>query len=167
MRRLTIEHLINRYIENELETKRNRKTMLGQLNWFKKEIGHITLDHFREDVVAKCRDKLANTLDKLGRPRSPSTVNRYLCTLGSEINIAIREWRLLPSSPWKNVRKLKEPRGRIRHLSKDERNRLLKACKESQCPYLYPITSIALLTGMRRGEILGLQWKDIDFDQRR
>lgn len=48
--------------------------MLGHLNWFKQEIGHLTLNYFREDVVAKCRDRLAKSLDKYGRPRSPATV---------------------------------------------------------------------------------------------
>lgn len=167
MRRLTIKDLIDRYIENELKKLRNHKTMLGHLNWFKQEIGHLTLNHFREDIVAKCRDKLAKMPDKYGRPRSPATVNRYLCTLGSVISVAVCEWKLLTSSPLKHVRKLAEPRGRTRFLSKDDRERLLKACKESSCPHLYPITLFALLTGMRRGEILGLKWKDIDLDQRR
>lgn len=77
MRRLTVGDLINRFIEGELKKLRNHKTMLGHLNWFKQEIGHISLSHFREDVVAKCRDKLASTPDKYGRPRSSATVNRY------------------------------------------------------------------------------------------
>ena len=134
MRRLTVKDLIDRYIESELKKLRNHKTMLGQLKWFKEEIGHISLNHFREEVVAKCRDQLAKTPDKHGRPRSPATVNRYLCTLSSVVNIAIREWRLLTSSPFKNVRKLAEPRGRTRFLSKDDRVRLLKACKEAHAP---------------------------------
>lgn len=167
MRRLTVGDLINRFIEGELKKLRNHKTMLGHLNWFKQEIGHISLSRFREDVVAICRDKLASTPDKHGRSRSPATVNRYLCTLGSVVRLAISEWKLLTSSPLKHVRKLAEPRGRTRHLSKEERGRLLKACKESPCPHLYPITKMALLTGMRRREILGLRWRDINLTQRR
>jgi hypothetical protein len=111
MRRLTVKDLIKRFIENELKKLRNHKTMLGHLNWFIEEIGHISLNHLREDVIAKCRDKLAKSLDKHGRPRSSSTVNRYLCSLGSVISIAIREWKLLTSSPLKHVKKLAEPRG--------------------------------------------------------
>lgn len=167
MRRLTIKNLIERYIESELLKRRNHKTMLGHLNWFKEEIGHVSLTHFREEVVAKCRDKLANTPDKNGRSRSPATVNRYLCTLSSVVNLAVREWRLLTASPFKNVSKLKEPRGRTRFLSKNDRTRLLQECKESPCLHLYPITLLAFFTGMRRGEILGLQWKDIDLEQKR
>jgi integrase len=162
MRRLTVKDLIDRFIDNELKKLRNHKTMLGHLKWFIDEIGYITLNHLREDVIAKCRDKLAKSVDKHGRPRSASTVNRYLCTLGSVIRVAVCEWKLLTSSPLKHIKKLAEPRRRTRFLTKDERLRLLKICKESPCPHLYPITLIAFLTGMRRGEILGLKWQDID-----
>lgn len=167
MRKHTVCDLIDRFIESDLKKLRNHRTMLGHLKWFKQEIGSVHLNHFKEDVVAKCRDVLAKTPDKFGRPRSSSTVNRYLCTLSSVVSVAIREWRLLSSSPITNVRKLAEPRGRTRYLSKDDRERLLKACKESQCPHLYPITLIALLTGMRRGEILGLRWCDIALEEKR
>lgn len=152
MRRFTVKDLIDRFIENELKKLRNHKTMLGHLNWFKQEIGQISLSRFREDVVAKCRDKLVSTPDKHGRPRSSSTINRYLCSLASVVSLAVSEWKLLTSSPLKHVRKLPEPRGRSRYLSKEERSRLLKACKESPCPHLYFITMMALFTGMRRGK---------------
>ena len=66
-----------------------------------------------------------------------------------------------------NTRKLKESRGRVRFLDKQERERLLKACKESRSSFLYIIVVLALSTGMRKGEILGLRWRDIDFHNRR
>jgi integrase len=167
MRRLTIGDLIDRYFEIELKKLRDQETVRGQLNWFKKEVGHITLNNFKEEIIVKCREKLTNTPTKNGKFRSSATVNRYLGALSSLINVAIREWRLIASSPLKNIRKLQESRGRTRHLSKDERMRLIQACKESSCLHLYAITMIAFLTGMRKGEILGLRWKDIDLEQRR
>ncbi len=47
----------------------------------------------------------------------------------------------------------------------DECRSLLNACKESRNPYLYYIVLIGLGTGMRRGEILGLRWENIDFQK--
>lgn len=164
MRRLTISDLIDRFIKNDLKNLRNHRTILGHLLWWKKEIGYCILSQFREDIVAKCRDKLKKEPDNYGRKRSSSTVNRYLCSMGSVVNIAVQEWRLLPSSPLKNIRKLAEPRGRERFLSKEEKNRLLEACQNSSCKLLFPIVLLALSTGMRRGEILGLKWKDVDLD---
>lgn len=42
----------------------------------------------------------------------------------------------------------------------------LKACRESKSPYLYDIILLALNTGLRRGEIFGLKWNDIDLERR-
>src|SRR5258706_4869817 len=67
----------------------------------------------------------------------------------------------------RRVRKLKEPSGRLRYLSDEERERLLAKCRASRDPLLYPIVLLALATGMRRGEIMGLRWSDIDWDRQR
>jgi len=65
-------------------------------------------------------------------------------------------------NPCQRVSKPTEPRGRIRFLSDDERQQLLEACKPSRCPYLYIVVLIALSTGARKNEILGLQWPDVN-----
>jgi integrase len=44
---------------------------------------------------------------------------------------------------------------------------LLKACQASSNPYLYPVVVLALSTGMRQGEIMGLKWEDVDLHQGR
>ena len=62
----------------------------------------------------------------------------------------------------RKVRKPTESRGRVRFLSDDERAGLLKTCKESSNPYLYPVVVLALSTGMRSGEIMGLTWDRVD-----
>ena len=60
----------------------------------------------------------------------------------------------------------KEPSGRVRFLSEDERERLLAACQQSQGAALYPIVVLALSTGMRRSEILNLTWDRVDLGRR-
>lgn len=47
-------------------------------------------------------------------------------------------------------------------LLDDERRRLLDACKISRNPDLYPAVMLALSTGARRMEILGLRWGNDD-----
>ena len=63
----------------------------------------------------------------------------------------------------RKVSKPSEGKGRNRLLSIEEKDRLLQACRSSSSPFLYPIVSIALLTGMRFGEIVNLKWENIDF----
>jgi len=49
--------------------------------------------------------------------------------------IGIREWNWLEDNPALKVSKPKEPRGRVRFLSEEERERLLKSCKETRGLY--------------------------------
>lgn len=99
--------------------------------------------------------------------RSGATLNRYLVALAALFTWAKRQ-RLVPrglDSPTRHVEKHQESRGRVRYLSDDERDRLLAACRESVWPRLYVFVLMALTTGARRGELLGLRWCDVDFDR--
>jgi integrase len=127
-------------------------------------------------MIAECRDTLGAEPSRVGKPRSPATVNRYLAALSHAFTVARDEWGWLDDTPMRKVKKPKEPRGRDRYLSNDtigedgetidgERTRLLKACKASSNPYLYPVVVLALSTGMRQGEIMGLTWDDIELQQ--
>lgn len=103
---------------------------------------------------------------KTGR-RSAATLNRYLTALGALFTWA-KKSRIIPrglESPTRHVEKQSESRGRVRFLSDDERSRLLTACQDSAWPRLYLLVLMAITTGGRRGELLGLEWRDIDFDR--
>lgn len=99
--------------------------------------------------------------------RAPATLNRYLISLAALFTWA-RKNRVLPrnhESPTRHVDKYSEGRGRVRYLSDDERSRLLASCRESVWPRLYILVLMAITTGARKGELLGLQWKDVDLDR--
>ena len=79
--------------------------------------------------------------------------------------MAIKEWGWVEDNPLRKVTKPKESRGRVRFLSDEERTRLLVECKKSESQYLYIAVVLALSTGGRRMEILGLSWNDVDFNR--
>ena len=88
---------------------------------------------------------------------SPATVNRALAVLKSMFNRAIL-WGKAEHNPCKGVKLFKENNQRLRFLEREEVDKLLSNC----CEHLRPIVIVALHTGMRKGEILGLKWRDID-----
>jgi integrase len=89
---------------------------------------------------------------------SPATVNRELACLKHMFTMAI-QWEKAEVNPVKKVKLFRENNQRVRYLEMEEIEKLLKNCQG----YTKRIIEIALNTGMRKGEILGLKWKDIDF----
>jgi len=73
-------------------------------------------------------------------------------------NLAM-DWGLCERNPAARVRLFHEDVKRTRYLTPEEEERLLDAAS----PYLRKIILFALHTGMRRAEILGLRWQDVDF----
>lgn len=166
-KRHTLTELIERYCRDVLPAKKSAKDQAQQLAWWKSEIGNYALADVTPSLLAECRDKLGREITVRNKPRSPASVVRYIAALSHAFTIAVKEWGWLEDSPMRKVTKPKESRGRVRFLSDDERIRLLKICKESSNPYLYFVVVLALSTGMRQGEIMGLTWDVVDINQGR
>jgi len=165
-KRQTGAELIDRYVKEILPRKPKSMYDQGrQLRWWRSQLGDRSLADTTPQFIAQCRSKLGSEPVR-GGVRGPGTVNRYMAALSHVFSIAIREWGWLEDSPMRNIASLKEPKGRVRFLSDDERKRLLDACGASRSPYLYPVVVIALSTGMRKNEVLGLRWKDVDLERR-
>ncbi len=154
-RKHTFGELVERFINNELQDKKTGKDIKRHLKWWKKQIGGYRLSDITPELIREQRDKL-----KQGR--KAGTVNRYLTSLSSAFSTAMNEWGWLESNPLSKVKNLTEPRGVVRFLSDDERQALLEACQKSRSKYLYCIVVLALSTGMRRSEIMGLTWDRVN-----
>lgn len=96
------------------------------------------------------------------RKSSNSTINKYLFALSKMYRLGIKN-KLITENPVTDIDKFQEDNHRIRYLTKDEEIRLYEAINKL-APYLRPIVTCALQTGMRRGEIFNLQWENIDYD---
>ena len=157
--------MVERYQRDILPHKpKNAKNQRAQLDWWNAQLGNLKLADVTPAKVAECRDRLLTTPTVRGKLRSPSTAVRYLAVLSHAFSIAMREWGWVDGNPCRKVTKPKESRGRVRFLDESERGRLLEACRQSTSTMLYPIVVLALMTGMRRGEIMGLRWQDVDLD---
>lgn len=148
--------------EHEVLPNKPRAKQEQQLRWWKEQLGSYTLADLTPSVIAEYRDKLSRSTTKYNRKMAPTTVLRYLAALSHVMTTAATEWGWIEDSPLKNVKKPKIGTLRVRFLSDEECERLLKACKESSNPYLYPVVVLALATGMRKSEILNLTSNSID-----
>lgn len=90
---------------------------------------------------------------------SPATANREYAFLKHVYNIAIRDGKA-ESNPVAKLRMLREPSGRTRYLSDEEETRLLTALPGVEDRARL---TVLLHTGFRRGELLILRWRDVDF----
>lgn len=165
-KRHTVGEMIDRFINQWLPKFPGRqKKQTSLLLWWKERIGHLLLSDLTSSVIAECRDQLLIEITKRGRLRSTSTTNRYLSALSKNLSVAVNEWGWIDDTPIRKVSKPAEGKGRERYLSREERKRLLEECKNSRNLNLFPIVSIAILTGMRFGEIANLRWGNLDFEQ--
>jgi integrase len=162
--------LVDRYL-TRLEAKKPHAHPKQKqlLTWWKEQLGDYALANVTPALIAEKRDALlAENIGtrKEPRKRSPATANRYLAALSKALTVAVREWHWLAENPLRRVQKESEPQGRARFLSDDERKRLLAACGASGTRGLELVVMLALTTGMRRGEIKGLRWPDVDLQRR-
>ena len=86
------------------------------------------------------------------------TINRELNTIKAAFNKAL-EWGLLTKNPLRAVKKFKEPRGLPRFFSLEEINRILNAATGELRAAIF----LLFQTGMRRDELIHLEWTDIDY----
>lgn len=138
------------------------------LRYWKKRIGNVKVVDLDSDLIMDVRDELLNERGKRcgkARLRSAQTVNRYQSAISAVFKLAL-EQRILRANPAVKLPRGKEVDRYGRALDDDERERLLAACKKSSWDRLHLLVTLALTSGARKGELLGLEWRDIDLAKR-
>jgi integrase len=153
------EWIIKRLWEAYLETKPKTRSFRIDDQRFKLHIEPRLGDKKLEDLVPLDLDRLRISLLK---ERSPQTVKSAMALLKRISNFA-KNKRLCKGIDFK-ITLPKVSNQKTEFLTEDELKRLLDAIEKDTNPYAGPIMLIALYTGMRKSEILRLEWKDIDFE---
>ncbi len=151
--RIKFEDFADEYLN--LHCKTNNKSWLKTdtrlLAVLKRHFSGKCLHEITPHLVEKFKsDRIAEV--------APATVNRQLACLKCMFNKAIAWGKFEGANPVKSVKLFKETNQRLRFLERSEIERLLLVCNKT----LRSIVVVALNTGMRRGEILGLKWRDLD-----
>lgn len=159
----TLSDLIKEY------SPRAKPSTARLLRYWDDALGHLRLRDVTPALIAKHRDLLLGAPtrsfgQKRSKPRSASTVLHYLCALSSAFRYGMRELHWCDFNPVQNVSKPAPSRWRTRFLSDGEREKLLEECRGN--PHLYAAVLLSVTTGIRRGELHRLRWRDLDFTDR-
>ena len=165
-KRVTLNELIDRYEREYLAVAaiRTNASRVKRLRFWRKEYGHLALADINVARVLEARAKLLKSVNRVGERLAPATANQYVGDLRHCFAVAKREFCVIAENPLTDIQKLREPRGRVRFLTTDERVALQASCK-SHSETLHTLVVLALSTGARKGELLGLRRTDADMQR--
>ena len=158
--RQTVAQYLDHWLEHTLKAKAKPRSYesfstIVRLH-IKPSIGRIQLHKFAPQHIQKLLD------EKSKSGLSPQTVTNIRTVLRSGLSQAMK-WNLVSRNSAALVNAPRIPHKRIEPLDPEHARMLLEAAKGGRYEAIY---IVALTLGMRRGEVLGLRWSDIDFDGR-
>lgn len=160
---VTVGQMLDKYGREVSSTKRGSAWELKRIAAFQRlRIAQEPLSSVDATHIAKWRDERFLSV-------SSGTVLREWTLLSHAFSIAIREWRWLAVSPMAGVRRPIEPPPRERIISDDEQARLLHWFGDRYDTATGRVGAaliLALETGMRAGELIGLTWDKVDLGNR-
>lgn len=150
---LTLDEAFGKYYVENGQFQSKADNLLLRLQHIKKDLGVTYLSNLTPAVL----NEYVSTRRKKVKA---STINRDLAVISAILNRAKKFWNTIVPEICISDFKLKE-RAHVIHVFKDWEiiDELIKAAPE----HIKPIIYTAIYTGMRRGNILNLKWKDIDF----
>lgn len=170
----TFDELLEKYEENFKQQRAFGNSKKYSLEKLKKEFSGRLLGSISYFDLESYRNQVRNTPTQHGTIRKDASVNRVMACLRHMLAKAV-EWEMLERNPFEKGRslQLKENNKRLRYLLEEEIKKLLSECpdpnekkdkriiKGSEAKHLRDFVTIALHSGMRKGEILSLRWKQI------
>jgi integrase len=156
----TFGEIVDRYLALQ-----SRHRTFGEFN----RVARHLVDNFGKDTLVEAitAERIdayraqRHTVTRNGKPLSLAAIQRPLGLLRTILKTAFR-WKAISEMPSFKGIIVKEPHGDERFLSHEEAVRLLDACRASRNTALADIVEMALFTGMRRGEVIGLTWDRVD-----
>jgi len=133
-------------------------TTFVRLEGILRMMGELLPRHLKDVTQAKVADLIATRSETA----SPGTIQKEMAVLKHALRLAV-DWELIHSNPADRAKLPRLPEGRTRYLSPTELKEALMAAPE----WMRPPLALAAFTGMRRGELLGLKWRDVDLPGRR
>lgn len=149
-----VRQVLKQYEEEVLPTKRGQMQDKSRIKILKEAFGDYRLASLTSTQIAKYRDERLKVV-------GPQTVIHEINMLNRVLKAATLDWGIaLPGGlPTAQVRKPAKPRGRDRRITATEISRILETTESAE---LRTIVTLAVETGMRRGELASLLWEDVN-----
>lgn len=143
-----------RWIKEKQREGRPIDNDVSTLRWLDQHLKSKTLNQIDHQCIAKL------IAHKAAEGAANATINRMLALVRALLRKAANEWGILDHAP--GVKPLREPKSRIRWLTKDEARTLLGELPE----HLADMAEFTLATGLRAGNVKSLEWSQIDLARR-
>ena len=158
---MTVGDILKRYGETITPTKRGAVREGMAIRVLQKHgLAKVPLSALTVGKVAAHRDLRLKTV-------KPASINRELALYSHAFEVARKVWDVpISENPFALVTKPKVANGRSRRLEPGEWEMLRETCQRSRNPHLLPMVELGLETAMRRGEVLRLRWRDIEWTRR-
>ncbi|RVU33931.1 site-specific integrase [Hwanghaeella grinnelliae] len=154
-----LNEAFGRYLVEKSQYHANADTEFYQLERLKDGLGDILIKDIPDALLSTYVSKRRSEKTIRGTLPAPATVNREIELLRRVLRTARDEWgHDVGRLPKFGKHKLPEPQERIRSLSTEEQDRLMKAL----WPDLRPVVSFSLATGVRLSNAIGLTWNMVD-----
>lgn len=124
------------------------------------ELGQIPVSEIRKAQIMEFRAKLIKAKGRHGKPLSHARINKVMSFLRMILIEASDRYEF--TSPWVNIKPLKNERVDVQPFSMSEIKRFINGVRADFKNYYV----VRFFTGMRTGEIDGLTWENVDFKNR-
>jgi integrase len=158
--RQTVEQYLDHWLEHTVKAKAKPRShesfsTIARLH-IKPALGRIQIQKLAPQHIQKLLD------EKSKKGLSAQTVTNIRTVLRSALSQALK-WNLVSRNSAALVNAPRIPRLEVKPLDPENARKLIDAAKGSRFEAIY---TVALTLGLRRGEVLGLRWSDVDFDSR-
>ncbi len=162
--RLTLAEHLHQWLEGYVKANCSQRTQEGYQSIVEQHLipclGHIQLKHLTKQAIESYYGQAREKKSAGGKGLSPRTVHHQHRVLSQALKQAVIDG-YLGSNPCGLI-KLKVPRNKaMRTMTPGEVEALLDTAKDNQ---YYPVVYMAVSSGLRQAELLGLRWRDLDLD---
>lgn len=164
---ITINELVELWLaEKSLDKSMSKLTAVNNRSYAKNHIcpilGNIRLDKLEKKHIADFLKAIRNKRNNDGSPYSDSTIQRIFIILVAALNYAKQE-KLIKDNVADGIKRPRIERKKLMIWTVKEVNLFLNSIKKSRNYIAY---YLAVNTGLRQGEILGLPWSNVDFKKK-